>query len=234
MKWTGKHQAGVYNGWCSSKSTGLFFKSSHPPSTSPSCPRAGGLISERIWCLCCFPPEVYLGLSTCLWLSDRIPYLRAQVSGRCMGIKSLAIVPPGCVTTDFNKGRRGGDGREMWVWVGAGWRGTSGSGSEQAEERKTTDNRGQVERVGEAEREHVPLYCLLRRKNVTLSLFFLSLPLFFPSFLPPSLYPVAVHWCTDGIFSPLSTMAMSLISPLLQWITVFQQTQQSSAPVPPP
>lgn len=71
-----------------------------------------------------------------------------------MGIKSPAIVPPGCVTTRLNKGRRGGDGSEMWVWVGAGWQGTSGSRFEQAAGRKTTDNRGQVERGGEAERVH--------------------------------------------------------------------------------
>lgn len=65
-----------------------------------------------------------------------------------MGIKSPAIVPPGCVTTALNKGRRGGDGREMWVWVGAGWQGTSGSAFEQAAGRTTEDRW----RGGEAEK----------------------------------------------------------------------------------
>lgn len=69
-----------------------------------------------------------------------------------MGIKSLAIVPPGCVTSALNKGSKGGHGREVWVWLGVGWQGTSASGFEQAAERKTRNNRGQVERGGEAKR----------------------------------------------------------------------------------
>lgn len=73
----------------------------------------GGLISERI--SLSISSEVYLGWSTCLLSSDRIPYLRAPVSERCMGMKSQAIVPPGCVTWALNKGRKGGDG------VGVGW-----------------------------------------------------------------------------------------------------------------
>lgn len=112
-----------------------------------------------------------------------------------MGIKLLAIVPPGCVTTASNKGRRGGDGREMWVWVGAGWQGTSGSAFEQAAGRKTTDNRGQVGRGADAERVHVLLCCLLRRRMSPCPLSF-PLSLFFSGFLSPSLYPsvpVAVH-----------------------------------------
>lgn len=44
---------------------------------------------------------------------------------------------------------------------------------------------------------------------------FLSLSPSFSRFLSPSFYtsvPVAVHWCTDSIFPPLSTSAISLIS----------------------
>lgn len=96
-------------------------------------------------------------------------------------------------------------GEKMWLWVGAGWHGTSGSGFEQAARRK--NNRQQRTDGGERRqrRDMLPF----QTKNVTLSSFFPSLPLFFSSY--PSV-PVAAHWYTDSIFPPLSTSAISLIS----------------------
>lgn len=129
IKWTGKHRARVYYGWCSSNGTRFiylfnFFKSPHPPFASPSCLllfllSPGGCwfnLKENLMPLL-LSSKVYLGWSTCMWLSDRIPYPRVRVSGRCMGTKSPAIVPPGCVTTVPNKGRRW----ERHVGLGGGW-----------------------------------------------------------------------------------------------------------------
>lgn len=68
-----------------------------------------------------------------------------------MGIKSLSIVPPGCVTTALNNGR-GGDGREMWVWLGVGWctvAGNKRSRFEQAAGRKKQKTEDRWRDVGE-------------------------------------------------------------------------------------
>lgn len=116
--------------------------------------------------------------------------------------------------------------------MGAGWQGTRGSGSEQAAGRKTTDNRGQVDR-GRTCSGVLPS----QAKNVTLSSFFPSLPLFFLVFSLPSLYPSVPH-CSVLIYrqrfpSSFYQCHKSNLPPL-QWITVFQQTQQSNALVPPP
>lgn len=105
-----------------------------------------------------------------------------------MGIKLLAIVPPGCVTNTSNKGRRGGDGREMWVWVGAGWQGTSRSGFKQAGERQ------KGEECHFVLCPYLPFFC------------------FFPLHLSLSVFLVAVQPYSDSIFPPFSTIVISLIS----------------------
>ncbi len=153
-----------------------------------------------------------------------------------MGIKLLAIVPPGCVTTASNKGRRGGDGREMWV-LGGGW--VAGNKWEWIWTGCREENNGQQRTGGERGRcrEGTRSGVLpSQTKNVTLSSFFSSLPLFFWFSLSISLS--LCPCCSALIYrqhfpSPFYQCHKSNLPPL-QWITVFQQTQQRNASVPPP
>lgn len=121
-----------------------------------------------------------------------------------------------------------------WGWGGVGWQGTSGSRFEQAAGRKTADNRGQVKRGGVAERLYVQVCCLLRQRMSPCSLsFHLSIFFWF------SLYISFLSLCSlsflyrQCIFFHFYQCHKSNLAPL-QWITVFQQTQQSNAPVLPP
>ena len=96
-------------------------------------------------------------------------------------------------------------GDKMWLWVGAGWQGTSGSGFEQAakeEKQWTTEDRW---RRAVAEGGHATF----SDSECHLVLFLSLSPFFYPGY--PSV-PVAAHWYTDSIFPPLSTSAISLIS----------------------
>lgn len=88
------------------------------------------------------------------------------------------------------------------------------------------------DRWREAERVHALLCCLLRRRMS-------PCPFPFPlsGFLPPSLYS-SVPGCSALIYRqhfPCSFYQChkSNVLPLRRWITVFQQTQQSNALVPP-
>lgn len=163
----------------------------HPPFATQSCLlffsslRAGGLISKRIWCLCCHPMKcIWVDPPVCGWLIEFHTWGHRFLGGAWEWSRRLLFhlgvwPPPG------NKGERGGDGRGISVWVGAGWQGTSGSVFEQAAARKTTDNRGQVER-GERQSRYV-LQCAAFSDQKCHCVLFLFLSPSFAVFFPQSL-----------------------------------------------
>lgn len=63
-----------------------------------------------------------------------------------MGIQSLAIVSPGCVTGASNKGRKREMGA-MWVWVGAGWHGINESKEGNNRQQRTGEEEGDREGI---------------------------------------------------------------------------------------